>query len=143
MSRGVRHRHSSDSALLCRRPAATALVGPLAWEPPYAASAALEKAKGQKKRNKQTKKDNENKNSKKRGKGKEAPGLPPPITRQEARSPHRGPRQVFQDSLMYVSVAFQLWTIFASLQIFLFLFTPSSSTYAGSLRCTGTGFTLE
>jgi len=30
------------------RPVATALTGPLAWEPPYAAGAALEKAKRQK-----------------------------------------------------------------------------------------------
>jgi len=34
------------------RPAATALIGPLAWEPPYAAGAALEKAKRQKKKKK-------------------------------------------------------------------------------------------
>ena len=33
-----------------RRPAATAPIGPLAWEPPYAAGAALEKAKRQKKK---------------------------------------------------------------------------------------------
>ena len=31
------------------RPAATAPVGPLAWEPPYAAGAALERKKDQKK----------------------------------------------------------------------------------------------
>ena len=30
------------------RPAATALIRPLAWEPPYAVGAALEKAKRQK-----------------------------------------------------------------------------------------------
>ena len=32
------------------RPAATALIRPLAWETPYAAGAALEKAKSQKKK---------------------------------------------------------------------------------------------
>ena len=49
MSCGVGHRHSSDSELLwlwCR-PAATALIQPLAWEPPYAAEAAQEMAKRQ------------------------------------------------------------------------------------------------
>ena len=48
MSSGVGLRHSSDLALLWlwRMLAATALIRPL-WEPPYAAGAALEKAKGQ------------------------------------------------------------------------------------------------
>ena len=43
-------RHGSDLALpwLWRRQAATAPIGPLAWEPPYAAGAALEMAKRQK-----------------------------------------------------------------------------------------------
>ena len=43
-------RHSLDLVLLWlwRRPAATALIGPLAWEPPHATGAALEKAKRQK-----------------------------------------------------------------------------------------------
>ena len=52
VSCGVGCRHGSDLALLWlwRRPAATALMGPLAWEPPYAAHAALKK------------KDNKNKN---------------------------------------------------------------------------------
>ena len=38
MSSGVGRRRSSDLALLWlwRRPAATALIRPLAWEPPYA-----------------------------------------------------------------------------------------------------------
>ena len=51
MSCGVGHRRGSDPALLWlwRRPAATAPIGPLAWEPPHAAGAALEKAKRQKK----------------------------------------------------------------------------------------------
>ena len=49
MSCGVGHRSGSDLVLLWRRLAATALTGPLAWEPPYAAEAALEKAKKKKK----------------------------------------------------------------------------------------------
>ena len=51
MSCGVDHRRGSDLALLwlwCR-PAASALIRPLAWEPPYAESAALEKTKRLKK----------------------------------------------------------------------------------------------
>ena len=50
VSCGVGCRCGSDPALLwlwCR-PAATALIQPLAWEPPYAVGAALEKAKRQK-----------------------------------------------------------------------------------------------
>ena len=45
MSCGVGHRLSSDLALLWlwRRLAATALIRPLAWEPPYAMGAAQEK----------------------------------------------------------------------------------------------------
>ena len=45
MSYGVDHRHGSDLALLWfwRRPAAIALIGPLAWEPPYAAGVALKR----------------------------------------------------------------------------------------------------
>ena len=35
---------------LWRRPVATALIGPLAWELPYTVGAALEKAKRQKKK---------------------------------------------------------------------------------------------
>ena len=43
MSCVVGHRHSSDLMLLCLwcRPAAVALTGPLAWEPPYASGVAL------------------------------------------------------------------------------------------------------
>ena len=46
MSCGVGHRHGSDPELLWlwRRPVATALIGPLAWESPYAAGAAQEMA---------------------------------------------------------------------------------------------------
>ena len=48
-----------DSALLwlwCR-PAAVALIQPLAWEPPYAAGEALKKQKKKKKRKKERKKE--------------------------------------------------------------------------------------
>ena len=54
MNCGVGCRHGSELVLLwlwCRL-AATALIKPLAWEPPYAAGAAQEKAK---QTNKQTK----------------------------------------------------------------------------------------
>ena len=52
MSCGVGHRRSSDTALLWlwHRPAAVAPIRPLAWEPPYAAGAALKKTKDQKKK---------------------------------------------------------------------------------------------
>ena len=52
MSCGVGCRHGWDPVLLWlwRRPAAMALIRPLAWEPPYAAGAALEKAKRKKKK---------------------------------------------------------------------------------------------
>ena len=47
MSCDVGRRHGLDLALLWlwSRPAATAPISPLAWEPPYAAGAALEKTK--------------------------------------------------------------------------------------------------
>ena len=43
MSSGVSHRHDSDLMLLWlwHRPTATALIQPLAWEPPYATEVAL------------------------------------------------------------------------------------------------------
>ena len=43
MNCGVVCRHGSDLALLWQgcRPAAVALIGPLAWEPPYATDAVL------------------------------------------------------------------------------------------------------
>ena len=50
MSCGVGRRRSLDPVLLWCRPAAAALIGPLAWEPPYAVHAAL------KSKTKQTKK---------------------------------------------------------------------------------------
>ena len=58
MSYGVRHRHSSDLVLLWlwRRSAATAPIRPLAWEPPYAAGAALKQQKTKKKKKKKKKK---------------------------------------------------------------------------------------
>ena len=45
MSCGVGYRHGSDLALLwlSRKSAATALIRPLAWEPPYAMGVALKK----------------------------------------------------------------------------------------------------
>ena len=51
MSCGVGHRCGLDLALLWlwHRPAAVALIGPLAWEPPYAAGVAQEMAKRQNK----------------------------------------------------------------------------------------------
>ena len=50
MSCGVGHRCSLDPELLrpWHRLVATAPIRPLAWEPPYAVGAALEKAKRQK-----------------------------------------------------------------------------------------------
>ena len=49
---GIGHRGDSDPTLLWlwHRPVATALIGPLAWEPPYAAGVAQEMAKIQKKK---------------------------------------------------------------------------------------------
>ena len=60
MSFGAGYRHGSDRALLWlwHRPVATALIRPLAWEPPYAAEAAQEKAKRQKKKKKKKRKIN-------------------------------------------------------------------------------------
>ena len=50
VSCGIGRRRGSDPMLLWRRPVATAPIGPLAWEPPYAAGEAQEKAKRQKKK---------------------------------------------------------------------------------------------
>jgi len=54
MSCGVGHRRGSDLAFLglWHRLAATALIRPLVWEPPYAADAALEKTKKKKRKKK-------------------------------------------------------------------------------------------
>ena len=51
MSYGVGHRRSLDPALLglWSRKAATAPIGPLAWEPPHAKGVALKKDKKRKK----------------------------------------------------------------------------------------------
>ena len=58
MSCGVGLRHSSDlaSLWLWRRPLATASIGPLVWEPPYAGGEALKKDKKPKKKKKEKKK---------------------------------------------------------------------------------------
>ena len=45
MSCGVDHGCGSDPVSLWRRPAAAALIHPLAWEPPYATSAVLRRKK--------------------------------------------------------------------------------------------------
>ena len=68
MSCGVGHRLGSDPVLLWlwHRPAATAPIGPLAWEPPYATGAALEKAKGQKKKKKKKERTKERKKERER-----------------------------------------------------------------------------
>ena len=52
MSYGVGHRRSLDPMLLWfwRRLVATALIRPLAWEPPYASGVTQGKAKRQKKK---------------------------------------------------------------------------------------------
>ena len=52
MSCGAGHRFGSDLALLWRRPAAVALIGPLAWEPPYASGVLLKSQKNLKEINK-------------------------------------------------------------------------------------------
>ena len=48
MSCSVGHQHCLDPALLWLWPAATASIWPLAWEPPYAVGAALERQKKKK-----------------------------------------------------------------------------------------------
>ena len=55
MSCGVGRRRGSDPALLWLwlRPVATAPIGPLAWEPPYAAGAAQRNSKKTKKKKKE------------------------------------------------------------------------------------------
>ena len=58
MSCGVHHRCGSDPALLWlwHRPAAIAPIGPLAWEPPHAASITPKRQK--KKKEKRERKEN-------------------------------------------------------------------------------------
>jgi len=62
VSCGIGHRRGSDPALLWLwyRPAATAPIQLLAWEPPYATGAALEKGKKTKKKKKKKEKKKEN-----------------------------------------------------------------------------------
>ena len=57
MSCGVGRRHGSDPELLWlwRRLAATALIKPLAWEPPCAAGVALKRPKKKKRKKKKEK----------------------------------------------------------------------------------------
>ena len=57
VSCGVGHRRSLDLVLLrlWRRPAATAPIQPLAWEPPYATGAVLKRQKDKKKKKKEKK----------------------------------------------------------------------------------------
>ena len=59
---GVGHRLGLDPALLWlwRRPVATASIRPLAWEPPYAVGAALEKIKKERKREREERKKERN-----------------------------------------------------------------------------------
>ena len=86
MSCGVGRRHGSDLALLWlwRRLAATALIRPLAWEPPYDAGAAQEMAKRRKNKNK-----NKFKKNKKRTITLKPSGLGVPIVAQWLTIPTR------------------------------------------------------
>ena len=52
MSGGVGRRHGMDPLLLWCRPAAVALIRPLAWELPYATGTALKSKKKKKKKKK-------------------------------------------------------------------------------------------
>ena len=68
MSCGVDHRHGLDPTLLwlwCR-PAATALIGLLAWELPYAMGTALKRENSKKKKKKKKKKNKKKKKKKKK-----------------------------------------------------------------------------
>ena len=62
MSCGIGHRHGPDPTLLWlwRGPVATTMIGPLAWEPPYAIGAALKSQKTPKTKQQQNKKKTEN-----------------------------------------------------------------------------------
>ena len=55
MNYGVGRRHGSDPVLLWHRPAATAPIRPLTWEPPYATGVALKRQKDKKEKKKKTK----------------------------------------------------------------------------------------
>ena len=54
MSCGVGRRRNSYLAWLWCKPAATVLIGSLAWEPPYAAGAAIKKKKKKEKKKKKS-----------------------------------------------------------------------------------------
>ena len=72
MSFGVGHRRGSDLVLQwlwCRLPA-IAPIGPLAWEPPYAANAALKKKQARER--KKERKEGRKKERKKERKGAES-----------------------------------------------------------------------
>ena len=63
MNCGVGRRHGLDPVLLWlwRRPAATTLIGPLTWEPPYVSRAVLRRQKTkQKQKQKTPQKTNDN-----------------------------------------------------------------------------------
>ena len=65
MSCGIGCRHSSDMALLLwHRPAATALIKPLAWELPYATGVALKRQKETEKERKRGRKEGRKEGSK-------------------------------------------------------------------------------
>ena len=53
MSCGVGRRHGSDPTMLWlwHKPESPALIGPLAWEPPYATGVALKKTERKKSKN--------------------------------------------------------------------------------------------
>ena len=71
LSYGVGHRLDWDPALLClwfRAAAAAAPIGPLAWDPPYVAGAALKRQKKKKKKRKKKKKKKKKKKERKKKK---------------------------------------------------------------------------
>ena len=56
---GCRHRSDPELLWLWGKPAATALIRPLAWEPPCAEGAAIKKKKKNKKQKKKKRKEKE------------------------------------------------------------------------------------
>ena len=66
MSCGVGHRHGSDLVLLWHRPAAAALIQPLALELPFGAGAALKRQKKERERKKERKKESQTDRQKER-----------------------------------------------------------------------------
>ena len=78
MSCGVGHRCGLDLELLwlwCRL-AATALIRPLPWEPPYAVSVALKSSKKERKREREREKKRKEKRKEKKEGKKERKNLP-------------------------------------------------------------------